>query len=92
MHLSTGAAERSKTWGGGGGVAEAGGRDEWGGGGVCVFDKEYQSAPVNCKADRLSSFCASRAQMSAIRTRHDKTTLLVTKGDNGHFRSHIKRY
>ena len=54
-------------------------------GGVGVFDKEYQSAPVNCKADRLSAFCASRAKMSAIRTRHDKTTLLVTKGDNGHF-------
>ena len=58
-----------------------------GGGGVGVFDKEYQSAPVNCKADRLSAFCASRAKMSAIRTRHDKTTLLVTKGDNGHFRA-----
>ena len=27
----------------------------------------------------------SRAKMSSIRTRHDKTTLLVTKGDNGHF-------
>ena len=52
-----------------------------------MFDKEYQSAPVNCKADRLSAFCASRAKMSAIRTRHDKTTLLVTKGDNGHFRT-----
>ena len=63
---------------------EAGGRDEWGGG---VFDKEYQSAPVNCKVDRLSAFCASRAKMSVIRTRHDKTTLLVTKGDNGHFRT-----
>ena len=25
--------------------------------------------------------------MSAIRTRHDKTTLLVTKGDSGHFRT-----
>ena len=25
--------------------------------------------------------------MSAIRTRQDKTTLLVTKGDNGHFRT-----
>ena len=57
------------------------------GGGVGVFDKEYQSAPVNCKADRLSVFCASRAKMSAIRTRHEKTTLLVTKGDNGHFRT-----
>ena len=56
-------------------------------GGVGVFDKEYQSAPVNCKADRLSAFCASRAKMSAIPTRHDKTTLLVTKGDNGHFRT-----
>ena len=56
-------------------------------GGEGVFDKEYQSAPVNCKADRLSAFCASRAKMSAIRTRHDKTTLLVTKGDNGHFRT-----
>ena len=79
-----GAAERSKKWG-----AEAGGRDECGGGGgrVGVFDKEYQSAPVNCKADRLSAFCASRAKMSAIRTRHDKTTLLVTKGGNGHFRT-----
>ena len=80
--------------GGGGGGAEAGGRNEWGG--LGVFDKEYQSAPVNCKADRLSAFCASRAKMSAIRTRHDKTTLLVTKDDNGHFRtyerSHIKRY
>ena len=43
--------------------------------------------PVNCKADRLSAFCTSRAKMSAIRTRHDKTTLLVTKGDNGHFRT-----
>ena len=57
------------------------------GGGVGVFDKECQSAPVNCKADRLSAFCASRAKMSAIRTRHDKTALLVTKGDNGHFRT-----
>ena len=65
---------------------EAGVRDEWGGG-VGVFDKEYQSAPVNCKADRLSAFCASRAKMSAIPARHDKTTLLVTKGDNGHFRT-----
>ena len=55
-----------------------------GAGGVGVFDK---SAPVNCKADRLSAFCTSRAKMSAIRTRHDKTTLLVTKGDNGHFRT-----
>ena len=54
--------------------------------GVDVFDKEYQSAPINCKADRLSAFCASRAKMSAIPTRHDKTMLLVTKGDNGHFR------
>ena len=58
-----------------------------GGGGVGVFDKEYQSASVNCKGDRLSVFCASRTKMSAIRTRHDKTTLLVTKGDNGHFRT-----
>ena len=57
------------------------------GGGVGVFDKEYQSAPVNCKADRLSAFCASHAKMSTIPTRHDKTTLLVTKGDNGHFRT-----
>ena len=57
------------------------------GGRVGVFDKEYQSTPVNCKADRLSVFCASRAKMSAIRTRHDKTTFLVTKGDNGHFRT-----
>ena len=68
-----------------------------GGVGLGVFDKEYQSAPVNCKADRLSAFCASRAKMSAfcasrakmsaIRTRHDKTMLLVTKGDNGYFRT-----
>ena len=58
-----------------------------GGGGVGVFDKEYQSAPVNCKAYRLSAFYVSRAKMSAIRTRHEKTTLLVTKGDNGHFRT-----
>ena len=72
---------RSKKWGRG---AEAGGRDEWGGG---VFDKEYQSTPVNCKAERLFAFCASRAKMSAIPTRYDKTTLLVTKGDNGHFRT-----
>ena len=57
------------------------------GGGVGVFDKEYQSVPVDCKANRLSAFCVSRAKMSAIRTRHDKTTLLVTKGDNGHFRT-----
>ena len=57
------------------------------GGRVGVFDKEYQSAPVNCKTDRLSAFCASCAKMSAIRTRHNKTTLLVTKGDNGHFRT-----
>ena len=72
----------------GGGGAEAGGRDdELGGGGIGVFDKEYQSAPVNCEADRLSAFCASRTKMSAIRTRHDKTTLLVTKGDNGHFQT-----
>ena len=57
------------------------------GGGVGVFGKEFQSAPVNCKADRLSAFCTSSAKTSAIRTRHDKTTLLVTKGDNGHFRT-----
>ena len=57
------------------------------GGGVGVFNKEYQNAPVNCKSDRLSAFCTSRAKMSAIRTRHDETTLLVTKGDNGHFRT-----
>ena len=77
---------------GGGAVQKVGGRRPgvWmnrGGGGVGVFDKEYQSAPVNCKAERLSVFCASRAKMSAIRTRHDKTTLLVTKGDNGHFQT-----
>ena len=47
--------------GGGQGGVEAGGRDEWGEG-VGVFDKEYQSAPVNCKADRLSVVCASRAK------------------------------
>ena len=52
-----------------------------------MFDKEFQSAPVNTKADRLSGFCTSRAKTSAIRTRHDKTTLLVTKGVNGHFRT-----
>ena len=77
-----GAAERSKKCGGGGrlGVGMSGG-------GRGVFDKEYQRAPVNCKADRLSAFCASRAKMSAIRTRQDKITLLVTKGDNGHFRT-----
>ena len=46
-----------------------------------------KGTPVNCKADRLSAFCTSRAKMSAIRTRHDETTLLVTKGDNGHFRT-----
>ena len=45
------------------------------GGGVGVSDKEYRSAPVNCKADRLSAFCASRAKMSAIRTRHDKNNV-----------------
>ena len=72
---------------GGAGGAEAGGRDKWGGVVVGVFDKEYQSAPLNCKADRLSVFCPSRAKLFAIRTRHDKTTLLVTKGDNGHFRT-----
>ena len=56
-----------------------------GGGGRCVWQRVPQlivkSAPINCKADRLSAFCTSRAKMSAIRTRHDKTTLLVTKGD-----------
>ena len=56
-------------------------------GGLGVLDKEYYSAPVYCKADRLSALCASRAKISAIRTRHDKTTLLVTKGDNRHFRT-----
>ena len=56
-------------------------------GGVGVFDKEHQSAPVNCKADTLSAFCTSRAKMSAIHARHDKTRLLVTKGNNGHFRT-----
>ena len=53
-----------------------------GGMGTLGFD-----AYINCKADRLSGVCTSRAKMSAIRTRHDKTTLLVTKGDNGHFRT-----
>ena len=46
-----------------------------------------KSAPVHCKADRLSTICTSRAKMSAVRTKHDKTTLLVTKGDNGHSRT-----
>ena len=59
--------------------------DEWGA--VGVFIKEFQSVPVNCKADRLSAFCTSHTKTSAIRTRHDKITLLVTKGDNGHFRT-----
>ena len=72
-----------KVGGGGGGRLGVG----MNGGGLGVFDKGYQSAPVNCKADRLSAFCGSRAKMSAIRTRHDKTTLLVTKDDNGHFRT-----
>ena len=66
------------------GAAEAGIGGEWGGGGRCVWTK---STPVNCKADRLSVICTSRAKMPAIHTRHDKTTLLVTKGDNGHFRT-----
>ena len=61
------------------------------GGGKCVRQRVPQlivkSAPVNCKADRLSAFCTSRVKMSAIRTRYDKTTLLVTKGGNGHFRT-----
>ena len=61
------------------------------GGGRCVWQRVpkliVKSAPVKCKADRLSAFCTSRAKMSAIRTRHDKTMLLVTKGDNGHFRT-----
>ena len=56
----------------------------------CVLQRVPQlivkSAPVNCKADRLSAICTSRAKMSASHTRHDKTTLLVTTGDNGHFR------
>ena len=83
---------RSGPKGGGGGGAEAWGRDECGGGeGRRVWQRIPQlivkSAPVNCKADRLSAFCTSRAKMSAIRTRHDKTTLLVTKGDNEHFRT-----
>ena len=64
--------------GGGGGGAEVWGRDEWGGGGRCVWQRVPQlivkSAPVNCKADRLSAFSTSRAKMSAIRTGHDKTT------------------
>ena len=77
MVLSPAAAERSKNERGGGGE----------GGRLGVFDKEYQSAPFNCRADRLSAFCASRAKMSAIPTRHEKTTLLVTKGDNGHIRT-----
>ena len=78
------------------GRSEAGGRDEGEGGGG-VLDKEYQSAPVNCKADRLSAFCASRAKMSAIRTRHNKKKrYLSRKATMGIFglyeRSHIKRY
>ena len=81
--IVTGAAERSKKWGGGGRRLGIG----MNGGGGGVFDKEFQSAPVNCKADRLSAFCTSRTQTSAIRTRHDKTMLLVTKGGNGHFRT-----
>ena len=75
-------------WGGGGGRRLGVGMN---GGGRCVRQRVPQlivkSSPVNCKADRLSAFCTSRAKMSAIRTRHDKTTLLVTKGGNGHFRT-----
>ena len=56
-----------------------------------MFDRVSQltvkSAPVNCKADRLSAICTSRAKMSASRTRPNKTTLLVMTGGNGHFRT-----
>ena len=45
--------------GGGGGGGRRLGVGMNAAGGVGVFDKEYQSAPVNCKADRLSAFCAS---------------------------------
>ena len=67
-----------------------------GGGWVGVFDEEFQSAPVNCKADRLSVFCTSHTKTSAICTRHDKTIYLSRKATMGIFglyeRSHIKRY
>ena len=84
MKLGRGGGAVQKVGGGGGGGARLG--VGMNGGGVGVFDIEFQSAPV-CKADRLSAFCTSRARTSAIRTRHDKTTLLVTKSDNGHFRT-----
>ena len=55
-----------------------------------------KSVPVNCKADRLSAFFTSRAEMSAIRTRHEKQPYLSRKATMGIFglyeRSHIKRY
>ena len=77
--------------GGGGGQRLGVGVGVNGGGGSCVWQRVPQlivkSAPVNCKAGRLSAICTSRAKMSASRTRHDKTTLLVTTGDNGHFRT-----
>ena len=60
-------------------------------GGRCVRQRVPQlivkSAPVNCKADRLSAICTSHAKMFASRARPDKTMLLVTTGDNGHFRT-----
>ena len=77
------------------GGAEAGGRDEWGGI-RCVFDKEYQSAPVNCKADWLSAFCASRTKCLPFAQYTTKQRYLSRKTTMGIFglyeRSHIKRY
>ena len=77
-----------------GGGAEAGVRDE--SGGVGVFDKEYQSAPVNCKADRLSAFCASRAKCLPFALDMTKQRYLSRNATMGIFglyeRPNVKRY
>ena len=80
---------------GGGGGGEAGvGVGVNGGEGRCVWQRVPQlivkSTPVNGKSDRLSAICTSRAKMSASRTRPDKTTLLVTTGDNFRYFRHFR--
>ena len=66
------------------------------GGGVGVFDKKYQSAPVNCKADKLSAFVQVAPKCLPFAQDTTKQRYLSRKATMGIFglyeRSHIKRY
>ena len=92
LHNSySGVVEWSKKWGWGGGRLGVGMN-----GGVGVFDKEYQSVPINCKASRLSAFVQVTPKCLPFAQDTTKQCYLSRKATMGIFglyeQSHIKRY